>query len=251
MLKKPAMSAAPAPANPPTAPHASTKTLEGHGPHGPQAVLVHELPVRLWHWVSVAAISVLSITGYLIGHPLPSTPGEASSQFLMGYIRFAHFSAGYVFASAFVGRLYWAFVGNRVASELFTLPVFSAKYWRGLVDMLKWYAFLGPQPEHYEGHNPLARTSMVFGYTFLTLWMTFTGFALYGEGTQAGSWAERWFGWVIAACGQSQDVHTLHHLGMWAMLVFVIAHVYAVVRDDIVGEHSTISSMISGWRASK
>ena len=47
--------------------------------------------------------------------------------------------------------------------------------------------------------------------------MVFTGFALYGEGTQAGSWANRLFSsWVIPLMGQSQDVHTWHHLGMWA-----------------------------------
>jgi Ni/Fe-hydrogenase 1 B-type cytochrome subunit len=207
--------------------------------------------VRLWHWTTVVALGVLAVTGYLIGSPPPTTPGEASDHFAFGYIRFAHFTAGYVFAIAFLLRLYWAFVGLPQARELFTLPVFSARYWGGFIRMLKWYSFASNEPEHFPGHNPLARLSMVFGYTLASVFMIVTGFALYGEGTQPGSWAERWFGWVIALCGQSQTVHTLHHLGMWTMIVFVIVHIYAVVRDDIVGPHTTVSSMISGRRALK
>jgi Ni/Fe-hydrogenase 1 B-type cytochrome subunit len=244
MLKKPV-------ANPGMTEQRTPLAVAPLEPHNSPAPILYEWPVRVWHWLTAAAIAVLAVTGYLIGHPLPTTPGEASASFVMGYIRFAHFTAGYVFAIAFLVRLYWAFVGNRQARELFTLPIFSGRYWRSALGMLKWYAFLSPEVEHFEGHNPLARLSMVTGYTLLSVFMAATGFALYGEGTQPGSWAARGFGWVIAACGQSQNVHTLHHLGMWAMLLFVIVHIYAVIRDDIVGPHSTVSSMISGRRAFK
>src|SRR5438876_1152031 len=61
-----------------------------------QAVYVYEGPVRLWHWVNALAIIVLALSGYFIGSPLPSLSGEASDHFLMGYVRFVHFAAGYV-----------------------------------------------------------------------------------------------------------------------------------------------------------
>jgi Ni,Fe-hydrogenase I cytochrome b subunit len=35
-------------------------------------------------------------------------PGEASDHYLMGYIRFAHFAAGYMLAVGLLGRAYWA-----------------------------------------------------------------------------------------------------------------------------------------------
>ena len=101
------------------------------------------------------------------------------------------------------------------------------------------------------GHNPLARFAMVFGFLLLAVFMVVTGFALYGEGTQAGSWADRLFGCVIPLMGQSQDVHTWHHLGMWAMVIFVIAHIYAAVREDIMGRQSIVSTMVSGYRTFK
>lgn len=217
-----------------------------------KSVYVYEAPVRMWHWVNALSLVVLAVTGYFIGSPLPTMPGEASANYLMGYIRFAHFAAGYVFAVGLAGRLYWALVGNHHARELFTLPVFSRVYWREVLTMLKWYAFLIPRPSRYVGHNPLARAAMFFGFLFLSLFMMVTGFALYGEGTQPGSWAHRLFtSWVIPLFGQSQDVHTWHHLGLWGMVIFVTLHVYAAIREDIMGRQSIVSTMISGYRTFK
>ncbi|WP_020647931.1 Ni/Fe-hydrogenase, b-type cytochrome subunit [Solimonas variicoloris] len=221
--------------------------------HAPavRSVYVYEAPVRIWHWINALAIVVLCVTGYFIGSPLPTMPGEASAHFLMGYIRFAHFASGYVLAVGLVGRLYWAFVGNHHARELFTLPVFSAAYWREVLSMLKWYGFISKRPNRYVGHNPLARAAMFSMYFLGTLFMIVTGFAMYGEGAQAGSWANRLFGWVIPLFGQSQDVHTWHHLGMWAMVCFIMLHVYAAIREDIMGRQSIVSTMISGYRTFK
>jgi Ni/Fe-hydrogenase 1 B-type cytochrome subunit len=81
--------------------------------------------------------------------------------------------------------------------------------------------------------------------------MCATGFALYGEGTGAGSWAQRAFGWVLVLFGNSQDVHSWHRLGMWAILLFVMIHVYAAIREDIMSKQSMVSTMISGFRMFK
>ncbi|MDP2264777.1 MAG: Ni/Fe-hydrogenase, b-type cytochrome subunit [Hydrogenophaga sp.] len=216
-----------------------------------KSVYVYEAPVRLWHWINAACITVLAITGYFIGVPLPTMPGEASDHYLMGYIRFAHFTAGYLLAVGLLGRAYWAIVGNHHAREMFWVPVFQKAYWLEVLTMLKWYAFLIPRPGRYVGHNPLARFAMFSGFLMLTLFMIVTGFALYGEGSQMGSWQERMFGWVIPLMGQSQDVHTWHRMGMWALIIFVILHVYAAIREDIMGRQSIVSTMISGSRTFK
>jgi Ni/Fe-hydrogenase 1 B-type cytochrome subunit len=215
-----------------------------------RSVYVYEAPVRIWHWINASAILVLCITGYLIGSPLSSVSGEASDHFQMGYIRFAHFAAGYVFAVGLIGRVYWAFVGNHHAREMVTLPVLRLAYWREVWAMLSWYLFLRPRPNQYVGHNPMARLMMFVGYFLVSIFMLVTGFALYGEGLQTGSWADKMFGWVIPLLGQS-GVHTWHHLGMWAMVLFVIVHIYAAIREDIMGRQSIVSTMISGYRTFK
>jgi Ni/Fe-hydrogenase 1 B-type cytochrome subunit len=218
-----------------------------------RSVYVYEAPVRLWHWVNALAITVLCVTGYFIGVPLPSLSGEASSHYLMGYIRFVHFAAGYVLAVGLLGRAYWALVGNHHARELFTLPITRRAYWREVFAMLAWYMFLRPRPNQYVGHNPMARLAMFFGYLVLTLFMICTGFALYGEGTLAGSWSHALFSsWVIPLFGgNSLTVHTWHRVGMWLMICFVIVHIYAAIREDIMGRQSIVSTMISGHRTFK
>lgn len=212
---------------------------------------VYEAPVRLWHWVNAACIVVLAITGYFIGSPLPTQPGEASAHFLMGYIRFAHFSAGYIFAIGILGRAYWALVGNHHARELFSVPLFNRQYWADFFTWLRYYLFIGPTPTPMFGHNPLSRFAMCLVFLLGSLFMILTGFALYGEGSQMGSWQERSFGWVLPLLGQSQNVHTLHHLGMWVIVTFVLLHVYAAVREEIGGRLSLIGSMFSGYKMFK
>lgn len=212
---------------------------------------VWEAPVRLWHWLMALAMAVLMVTGYFIGSPLPSVPGEAIESYLMGYIRFAHFAAAYVFALSFLFRVYWAIVGNKHAREIFLVPVYmlSASWWRGFFRVLGHYLFIRPKNDWHLGHNQLAMAAMFGMYVLGTVFMIVTGFALYGEGTGMGTWQYSLFSsWVIPLFGQSQDVHTWHHFGMWYLIWFTMVHLYFVIREDITSGLTVVSSMVSGWR---
>ena len=217
-------------------------------------VYVWELPVRIWHWVMAAAMVVLAITGYLIGAPPPTLGGEAIDHYLFGYIRFAHFAAAWVFAVFFALRVIWAFVGNTYSRELFVLPVAMLKgeWWRGMFGQLRYYLFLNREAKPWAGHNPLAAAGMFFMYVIGTVFMIVTGFALYGEGLGQQSWIFQAFSsWVLPLLGSSQNVHTLHHLGMWYLLCFVLIHLYMVVREDILGGETLVRMMVNGWRFAK
>lgn len=212
---------------------------------------VWEAPVRLWHWLMALAMAVLMVTGYFIGSPLPSVPGEAIENYVMGYIRFAHFSAAYVFALSFLFRVYWAIVGNKHAREIFLVPLYMLRpsWWRGFFRVLGHYLFIRPKNDWHLGHNQLAMAAMFGMYVLGTVFMIFTGFALYGEGTGMGTWQYSLFSsWVIPLFGQSQDVHTWHHFGMWYLIWFTMVHLYFVIREDITSGLTVVSSMISGWR---
>jgi Ni/Fe-hydrogenase 1 B-type cytochrome subunit len=152
---------------------------------------------------------------------------------------------------ALLGRIYWAVVGNAHARELFWVPLLEKIYWQDVWSMVKWYAFASARPGRFVGHNPLARLAMFALLLIPLLFMVVTGFAMYAEGAQAGSWADHLFGWVIPLFGQSQDVHTWHHLGMWGLVCFAIVHIYSAIRDDIMGRSSVVSTMISGHRTFK
>lgn len=213
-----------------------------------RAVYVYEAPVRLWHWVTVLAMIGLVGSGFLIGRPLPSVEGEASTWYVMGYVRLVHFICAYVFAIGFVGRLYWHFVGNEWAKQLFVPAFHKASYWRGLVDQVMWYLFLSNKPRQYVGHNPLANTAMFLMFTLMGLWMIVSGFALYAEGLGRDSWAAAMFGWVTIFFPNSMDLHTWHRFGMWVMVLFSIIHMYMAFREDNLSKQGTISTIVGGYR---
>ena len=101
------------------------------------------------------------------------------------------------------------------------------------------------------GHNPLAQIAMFFFMTLGTTFMIVTGLALYSEGLGAESMLDTLFGWVIPLVGGSQPLHSIHRLGMWAIVVFIIIHIYAAIREDIMSRQSMVSTMISGHRTFK
>ncbi|WP_417781877.1 Ni/Fe-hydrogenase, b-type cytochrome subunit [Terasakiella pusilla] len=220
--------------------------------HKEEAHYIYEAPVRLWHWVNAFAIVALCITGYLIGKPFPSVQGEASDHYIMGYVRWIHFASAYILMVGFAGRVYWAFVGNKHARQIFLPPIHKLGFWQGVVHELLWYAFIVPEPKKYEGHNPLAALIMHFVFLWGMVFMILTGLALYGEGTGMDSWQFDYFSsWIIPLFGQSQDVHTWHRLVMWILICFAITHIYAALREDIMSRQSLIGTMISGWRTFK
>jgi Ni/Fe-hydrogenase 1 B-type cytochrome subunit len=224
-----------------TAPPAAARKL-------PRAVYVYEFAVRAWHWMTALAITVLSVTGYFIAQPPNSLSGEASDHFFNGFVRTAHFTAGYVLAIGFLFRVYWLFVGNSHSKEIFFVPLWRPSFLKGLFHELKYYALLKSVPPKHVGHNPLARTVMFFFFVLGTTFLGISGFGLYSEGCAAGSWQQRLFGWTISFAGSSMTLRTWHHLAMYYVLMFVMAHLYLVLREDMMGRTSMSSTMVSGWR---
>lgn len=216
------------------------------------SVYVYEVPVRLWHWINALSIIVLCVTGYLIGSPPPSMDiSEATHQFVFGYIRFAHFAAAMIMTVGFFGRIYWAFVGNSHARQMFMLPILKRKWWEEVWQEVRWYAFLNKRPHKYVGHNPLAQIAMFFFMTVGMSFMILTGFALYSEGAGRDGWLDTLFGPLLDLVHGSQTMHQLHHLGMWFIVIFMIIHIYAAIREDIMSRQSMVSTMISGTRTFK
>lgn len=201
--------------------------------------------VRWWHWIMALSIVVLAVSGFFIGVPLPSPHGEASDWYLMGYIRFIHFTAGYVLAIAFVWRVYLAIIGDSHARQLFVLPVWSPQYYSSLIKQALYYSFLGKEDKHM-GHNTLAHTSYFFMIVLGSIYMIFTGFAMYGEGNPG--WASTTFGWVLRLHGDSLTVHMWHRLVSWLIGIFVLVHIYMGVRGEIYSRASVMSVMFGGNR---
>jgi Ni/Fe-hydrogenase 1 B-type cytochrome subunit len=215
----------------------------------PAPVYVYDAAVRLWHWVTALCIVALVATGYFIGSPPPTLSGEASEHFLFGYIRLVHFAAGQVLGVMFLLRLYRALVGGPHARQIFYAPVWSLAWLKEVWFEIQWYLFLKPRAKDYVGHNPLAHLAMFFVFVLPLILMLLTGFALYAEGAGIDSLWYRAFGWVFAVFGgSSMTVHTVHHFGMWLIVLFSLIHMYMAIREDFTRRQTTVSAMVSGWR---
>ena len=216
-----------------------------------EPLYVYEAPVRIAHWLFVLSIAALAVTGYLIGSPPPAIGGEATDSFLFGWIRTVHISAGWVLGISFAYRVLWALVGNVHSRSIFLPPIFRAAWWRGLFSQASYYLFLRRESELWAGHNPLAQIAMFAMFVLGALFMITTGFALYAQQWGWGETPMNLFGWVFGWIGDPQEVRTLHHLGMWYLLLFVMIHVYMVFREDIMSGQSVIGTMVSGVRLFK
>lgn len=215
-------------------------------PH--DSVYVYETAVRYWHWGNAFCIATLIVTGYLIGNPVLSLPGEASSSFLFGYVRFAHFTAGLLLTVLFFWRIYWAFVGNVFARQIFLPPPFNKKWLHEFIYEMKWYTFLVRWPKKYIGHNPLAQFCMLFLLVIPLVFMIFSGLALYAEGLGVNHPLYAVTKLALWLFGNSFTLHTWHHFGMWIIVTFVIVHIYTALREEVMSLQSMISAMTSGFR---
>ncbi len=208
-----------------------------------RSVYVWELPVRFTHWIIFLCVLTLSVTGFYIGapfiHPL------STDQYLMGWMRFVHFTAAYVFLMSLAIRLYWAFVGNKYSNWRAFNP-FSRNYWKRLIDGIKFYLFISRKPPHAEGHPPLA------SFTYVLLWLLFifeiiTGFAMYSLSHQAGGLWTFMGGWLLDFMNL-QLIRLFHHLVMYAILAFVIVHVYICWIISGVEGSGLMSSIFNGYK---
>jgi Ni/Fe-hydrogenase b-type cytochrome subunit len=231
-------------------------------PHGPRGIsLAHkvpppsgdyhwvylwEWPIRAMHWTAVAAIVVLVVTGFYIGRPYFVTSGEASSHYLMGWVRFLHFAAAGVFVATAIVRVYWLIAGNQFERWRALFP-YHWKDWINLVRQVKYYLMIQPErAPQYLGHNPLQQLSYT-GLYLIAVVQVATGFAMYGQSRPGGFWYTL-FGWVIPLLGGIQMAHFVHHLLTWVFLIFLPIHLYLALRADILERTGTISSIISGGR---
>jgi Ni/Fe-hydrogenase 1 B-type cytochrome subunit len=203
-------------------------------------------PLRAMHWIAAACIVVLVVTGFYIGRPYFMTSGEASAHFLMGRVRFIHFTAAAVLVMTGIVRFYWFFAGNQFERWRALFPL-TGRNLRRIGRTANAYLTLHPEREPaLVGHNPLQQLAYT-GLYLLVVVMVVTGFTMYGQSNPGGV-IFRTFGWVPALLGGLQRVRLVHHLLAWAFIVFALIHIYFTIRSDYVERVGRVSSMITGGR---
>jgi Ni/Fe-hydrogenase 1 B-type cytochrome subunit len=213
-------------------------------------VYVWELPVRLYHWLNALVLVALIVTGFYISNPLAiQTQRDASNSYIMGWFRYIHFAAAYLFFFNFLFRIYWGFVGNKFANWNQFIPT-SKRFFQEMWTVFKIDILMlkknGKEQHHLSiGHNAMA--GFIYFLTFIAfLVQVFTGFGLYAA--MGGWWLPKLFAWVPAMLGGDAFTRVIHHWAMWFFILFAVIHVYLVFYHDYVEGRGEISSMGGGWK---
>jgi len=209
-------------------------------------VNVWSVSLRIQHWTNVALIFILSCTGLYIMDPFfgPVARAAEASGYLMGWVRFVHFTAAFAWLVLGATRVWQAFTSHdRYLRWPAMWPLKSKADVRNLGRVLQHYVFIKKDAPLYLGHNPLQQLTYTGVYIGCAIQML-VGFVLFGIYHQDNpfwvlvSTPTHWFG--IA------PIRIVHVMLMFLIWVFVIVHVYLVFRSDSLERHGGLSAMVNG-----
>lgn len=202
--------------------------------------------LRVQHWANVAAVFILSCTGYYIMDPFfgPWYRDGMDVGYLMGWIRLIHFVTAFLWLGIGLTRLVLLFISrDRYLRWRALWPLNSKSDLRNLGAVAKYYIFAAKEQPLYLAHNPLQQLTYTAVY-IAGLGQMGVGFALYSlYHTSNPFWAlvatpAHWIG--------IPNLRLLHALLMFFLWAFVIAHIYLAVRADSLERHGGVSSMLNG-----
>jgi Ni/Fe-hydrogenase 1 B-type cytochrome subunit len=206
-------------------------------------VYAWEFPVRFTHWINVLCILAFCITGYYIGSPF--LYALSTKQYIMGWMRFIHFTAGYALLLSIIIRIYWMFAGNKYASWRVLFP-FTQRQREDFMGGLKFYLFLTKKPPYAVGHSAVAGVTYIFVF-ILFIFEIASGFALYSQSHLHSFVMTILGGWLLGFM-DAQTIRLWHHMVMWFLAAFTLIHVYIAWYLDIAEKNGVMGSIFGGYK---
>ena len=227
----------------------------------------HRWPVRLWHWINFAAVTVMLMSGLMIfnAHPrlywgqygadAPQGPDPAwldlahvnggvpfpgwatiPSHYSLADARLWHLAFAWVLAIAFTGFLLWALFGGHARRDL--APTRAELSPAHLLEDVKQHVRLrfptGAAALRYNVLQKLAYCAVLF---VLIPGVIVTGLTM-SPGLNA-AWP-----WLLDLFGGRQSARSLHFLCAAGLVAFFVVHIVMVV---LAGPINELRSMLSGW----
>lgn len=178
------------------------------------AVRVWDLPTRLFHWVLVACVVALVVTGKVGGNAMEW-----------------HFRIGYTVFALLAFRLLWGVVGGRWSrfASFFYSPAALLRYLRGR-----------GEPRHEVGHSPTGALS-VWAFLLFLAFQVGTGLFADDEIANVGPLAK------FISTETSLQLTSYHKvIGQWVIIALVVLHIVAVLYYLFVKQRNLIRPMWSG-----
>jgi cytochrome b len=188
----------------------------------PRAILVWDLPTRLFHWAIVALVGASFVTGNIGGDALAW-----------------HFRSGYAILALLLFRLAWGFAGTRHAR--------FASFVRGPGATLRYARMLmSGAAERHLGHNPLGAWSVLAMLAALAVQVGSGLFANDDIATE-GPLVH------LVSRGTSDFLTRVHHWNRWVLIALVLVHIAAVAWHVLARKEPLVRAMVSGrkhWQSS-
>ncbi len=182
---------------------------------------------RFWHWLQTAFILLLLVTGFEITGLFTLFGFETAVEI--------HNFVGLAWLIAFAFFVFWVFTTGEWKQYIPT----SKK----IVTVVRYYAygiFRGephPVPKRRDAkHNPLQRLVYLTLAAVLLPVQMITGFLYWGYNS--------WPAWGLDGWSLSL-IATIHLAGAFALLSFLIVHVYMITTGHTITAHTR--AMITGW----
>ena len=182
---------------------------------------------RFWHWAQALLIIMMAVTGFEI-HGTYELLGYAAADFW-------HTTFAWSLIGLWVFAIFWHFTTGEWRHYIPTTDK--------LMDVVQYYSmgiFKGEhhpyKPTQLRKHNPLQLFAYL-GFKLLMaplIWVTGLLYMFYND------WSSIGLGWL-----DLEVVATLHTIGAFLLLIFLVGHVYLITTGHTVFAH--MKAMITGW----
>jgi len=184
---------------------------------------------RFWHWLQSLLIIILLITGFEV-HDTYTLFGFDTAVDVHNFV-------GLTWLIAFAFFIFWVFTTGEWRQYVPTT--------KKMFEVIRYYSygiFRGeshPVPKRKDAkHNPLQRLTYLTLAAFLLPLQMITGFLYWGYND--------WQAWGLDFLSL-QVLAVVHTLGAFAILTFLIVHIYMTTTGHSISAH--IKAMITGWEA--
>jgi len=180
------------------------------------ALLVWDLPLRLFHWTMVVVVAVAGITGF----------------FAPEWLLDLHVIAGYALGILLAFRLAWGFVGSRYSRFGSFPPALGGAY-------RHFRSILRGRPRAVIGHNP-AGAWMIVILLFALVTLVVTGLVVLGGRENLGPLA------AVTAFQTGEIAGLIHEISAWGLVGAVAVHLLGVFAETRIFRHPVLAAMITG-----
>ena len=184
---------------------------------------------RFWHWLQMALILILLVTGFEIHNQFTFLGYETAVK--------VHNYAGLTWLIAFAFFAFWIFTTGEWRQYIPTT--------KKMFSVIRYYTygiFRGeshPFPKRKEAkHNPLQRLTYLSLAAFLLPVQMTTGFLYWGYNS--------WETWGLVSLSLKW-IAFIHMAGAFSILTFLVVHVYMTTTGHSLFAH--IKAMITGWES--